>query len=808
MFGVVCLPQQANLRRVIRTYMQGRWWRWAGRRGRTLPVVLVLLAALYAWARWGPMDPLFNTPRSTVLLDRGGMLLGASVATDGQWRFPGNDRVPEKFAICLLQFEDRHFHDHWGVRPRSLVRALRQNMAAGRTVSGGSTITMQVARMSRGEKQRSYPAKLIEALLALRIETRYAKSEILSLYADNAPFGGNVVGLEAAAWRWFGRSPEQLTWAESATLAVLPNAPSAIYPGKGQKALRAKRDRLLDRLVGIGTIDSTEWTLAKEEPLPGKPLALPQSAPHLLTTLMAQGHAGHRIPTTIDGDLQRRAAENCERYAPRLAANEVHNAAALIIDVPTGEVRAYIGNLGTAAAEYAPRVDITRAQRSTGSLLKPFLFADMLQSGELLPHMLLADVPTQYDGFSPRNSDERYTGAAPASEALARSLNVPAVRALRKHGTGRFLSTLQAMGFRSIDRSADHYGLSLIIGGAESDLWEIGGAYASMARVLARYATGGKNYRSGDIHPPIVLLADTGREDTAAMDRPPLSASSIHFTLAALREVNRPSDEQGWRSFADRERIAWKTGTSVGHRDAWAVGASDRWCVAVWTGNATGEGRPGLTGTLAAAPLMFDLFGTLSKGRGFEPPFDELVRAPICPSSGHLTGLDCPVADSSWIPREGLRTIPCPYHLMIHVDELERWRTPPDQGHPASWFVLPPAMERYYAIAHPAYRPLPPFRDGRSAEGVVMEILYPERDSRLLIPTELDGTRGKAVVEAAHRDPATTVHWDLDGVFIGSTTGDHRMAIDPDDGSHTLTITDAQGRSLRHSFAVTSRAKR
>ncbi len=743
-----------------------------------------------------------------MILDRRGELLGATVASDGQWRFPGNDSVPEKFATCLLQFEDRDFHEHCGVRLRSLIRALRQNISAGRTVSGGSTITMQVARMSRGEKHRGYAAKLKEALLALRIETRHSKQEILSLYADHAPFGGNVVGLEAAAWRWFGRSPEHLTWAESATLAVLPNAPSAIYPGKGQNALRAKRDRLLERLLKIRAIDSTEWVLAREEPLPSRPLALPQLAPHLLSTLMSQGHSGERIVTTIDAALQRRAAENCDRYAARLMANEVHNAAALIIDVPTGNVLAYIGNLGTATSEHAPRVDIVRAQRSTGSLLKPFLYADMLQSGELLPDMLVADVPTQYDGFSPRNSDEHYVGAAPASEALARSLNVPAVRSLRKHGVARLLKTLHGMGLRSIDRSADHYGLSLIIGGAESNLWEIGGAYASMARVLARYATGGKTYRQSDIHAPIVLLSDTIGLDTTPPAKPPLTASSIYFALTALREVNRPADEQGWKAFAGRERIAWKTGTSVGHRDAWAVGVSDRWCVAVWTGNATGEGRPGLTGTLAAAPLMFDLFGPLDRGHGFDPPYDEMIRAPVCPSSGHLEGPDCSASDSLWIPSEGLRTAPCPYHRKILVDEQHRWRVGPGEGQQVSWFVLPPAMERYYTINHPSYRPLPPFRDGGPGEGVQMEVLYPEQNSRLLIPTELDGSRGQAVVEVAHRDPNATIHWDLDGTFIGTTNRDHRMAIDPDDGPHTLTLTDALGRSLRHSFVVTSRSRR
>ncbi len=788
--------------------MLGRWWEWCRQRKRVWTGFAIGFLALYLWARWGPMDPLFNGPRSTVALDRDGGLLGATVAGDGQWRFPGSGQVPEKFAVCLLQFEDRHFHDHWGVHLPSLVRAIRQNTAAGRTVSGGSTITMQVARMSHGPSERSYGAKLSEALLALRIETRYSKPEILALYTENAPFGGNVVGLDAAAWRWFGGSPDDLTWAESATLAVLPNAPSAIYPGKGQIALRAKRDRLLDRLLSIGTIDSLEWTLAKEEPLPAKPRPLPMNAPHLMATLMSQGHAGRRIATTIDGDLQRRAIEHCDRYAQRLAANEVHNAAAIIIDVPTGEVHAYIGNLSNSASDHAPQVDIVRAKRSTGSLLKPFLYADMLQCGELLPDMLLPDIPTQYDGFAPRNSDERYTGAAPASEALARSLNVPAVRALRQHGTARLLNTLRGMGFRSIDRPADHYGLSLIIGGAESNLWEIGGAYASMARVLSHFATGGNTYRRNDIHPPVVLLLDTGRYDATPADRPALSAASIHFTFTALREVNRPADEQGWKAFAGRERIAWKTGTSVGHRDAWAVGVSDRWCVAVWTGNATGEGRPGLTGTLAAAPLLFDLFGSLEKGSGFDVPYDELVRAAICPNSGHMASIDCPIADSAWIPAEGLRTKPCPYHRRIRVDEHENWRTTPEEGHDTAWFVLPPAMERYYAIGHPSYRPSPPFRDGQSQEGTIMEVLYPEGNGRLLIPTELDGTRGKAVVEAAHRDPGAVIHWDLDGTFMGSTSSDHRLAIDPDDGPHILTLTDGHGHSLRHSFVVTSRPKR
>ncbi|HMC96199.1 MAG TPA: transglycosylase domain-containing protein, partial [Flavobacteriales bacterium] len=350
---------------------------------RRLRWVLAAFVLLFVWARWGPMAPLFAKPLSTVLLDRKGELLSATVANDGQWRMPLDDSIPPRFERCLIEFEDRHFRSHWGVRLPSLVRAWQENRKAGHTVRGGSTITMQVARMSCGDPTRSYGQKLIEILLALRIEVRYSKDEILRLYAANAPFGGNVVGLEAAAWRWYGRAPKDLGWGECATLAVLPNAPARMHPGRNRDALRAKRDRLLDRLLVVHAIDSLEWSLAREEPLPEAPLALPQRAPHLLTTLQREGHEGERITSTLDAALQQRVEGLLDRYAPVMRANEVHNAAVLVLDVPTGEVIAYVGNIPSAGAAHAGAVDIVQARRSTGSLLKPFLYADMLQSGEL-----------------------------------------------------------------------------------------------------------------------------------------------------------------------------------------------------------------------------------------------------------------------------------------------------------------------------------------------------------------------------------------------------------------------------------------
>lgn len=757
---------------------------------KRLVIGLAAAAALFVWARWGPMDPLFNAPRSTVLLDRSGATLAATVASDGQWRMPPGDSVPNRFETCLIAFEDRRFRSHFGIDLPSLIRAAAQNHRAGRVVSGGSTLTMQVARMARGNRPRTWWNKLVEALLALRLEARYSKDDILSHYVANAPFGGNVVGLEAAAWRWFGRAPHQLGWAESATLAVLPNAPARIHPGRQRDALRSKRDRLLSYLRDNGTIDSLTCALASEEPIPERPQPMPQLAPHLLSTLEQQGHRGQRLRSTVQADLQRRIHAIASRYAPALHGNEVHNAAVLVLNTRTGDVLAYLGNLPTTAAIHAGAVDIVQAPRSTGSLLKPFLHAALLQHGELMPDQLVADVPTHYEGFAPRNFDERYDGAVPASQALARSLNIPAVRALRLHGIARSLHLLRGMGLQHIDRSAEDYGLSLIVGGAESTLWELTGAYASMARILL-----------GDVHavrPPEVLTREAPEPTNAT--RTPLGAAAVYHTLVALQGLNRPDAEAGWARFADNEAIAWKTGTSYGHRDAWAIGVTDRYTVGVWTGNADGEGRPGLTGTIAAAPMLFEVFGALPNSSGFDPPYDELEPMAVCRESGFRAGPDCVPVDTLPIIRVAMRTAPCPYHERLFVNSAETEVVEPGTGgHWTNWFVLPPTMEHYYAASHPNYRPFP----HTAMTQAPMGLIYPESDARLLVPVQLDGTVRPVVLHAAHRDSQATINWDLDGVHLGRTTGDHRLSVDLSSGPHEVTLTDQQGRMLRTRFHST-----
>src|ERR1035437_5249449 len=612
--------------------------------------------------------PRFRSPLSTVIEASDGSLLGARIANDGQWRFPGTEQVPGKFEKSLLTFEDSWFYYHPGINPVSILRALRNNIKAGEIVSGGSTITMQVARISRGNKPRSYSEKIIEMLSALKLEMFSSKKKILQLYTSNAPFGGNTVGLEAAAWRYTGKSSVDITWAEAAALAMLPNSPALVYPGKNQEILKRRRDALLKRLHERKYIDSITLVLALDEPLPGEPKALPSKAPHL-TDHFFMTNRGEMIKTTIDPALQERATEILNTHQKDLAGNYIFNSACLIVDVETGNVLAYVGNSTLEDSQkHGGDVDIIHSLRSTGSILKPILYAGIQQSGDILPNTLIADVPTRFPGFSPKNFDQSYSGAVSASSALSQSLNIPAVKMLQKYNPGKFRDLLHKTGFTTFHKPADHYGLSLILGGGETSLWDLTGVYASLSRVLNRYLNMKKYYKE-DYHSPVLIRkTDTKNMKTEETD-PPLSASSIWLTYEALQKVNRPESESGWQYFSSSLDLAWKTGTSFGFRDGWAVGTTPRYVVGVWVGNATGEGRPGLTGITAAAPLMFDLVNMMGSGAWFKTPYEDLTMIRVCSRSGFRAGTDCQETDEIQACVNGLRSEICPYHQIVHLNK-------------------------------------------------------------------------------------------------------------------------------------------
>ncbi|HNV52573.1 MAG TPA: transglycosylase domain-containing protein, partial [Tenuifilaceae bacterium] len=365
----------------------------------------------------------FKNTTSTVLLDRNGQLLSATVSDEGMWQFPEVDTVPEKFAICLTQFEDAYFRNHLGVNPVSVIRATKQNIQARRIVSGASTITMQLVRLSRRGKPRTFYEKGIEMFLAVRTEFAFSKRTILAKYASQAPFGGNVVGLDAAAWRYFGTSPNNLSWAEAATLAILPNAPGLIFPGRNQNLLIEKRNRLLAKLKSKGYIDDETYQLALLEPAPNPANDLPQDATHLLTRCIHDGLKGKMVKSTIDKRLYDNAYGITSRYHRHFMANGIRNMAAMVIDNRTSEVLVYIGNILSDKPENSSRVDIIKSKRSYGSLLKPFLYGFMLNEGLLYPRQLVNDIPVAYSDFTPQNFSKTFEGMVSANEILSRSLN-------------------------------------------------------------------------------------------------------------------------------------------------------------------------------------------------------------------------------------------------------------------------------------------------------------------------------------------------------------------------------------------------
>ncbi len=763
----------------------------------TRKVILILITFLVAGYIVCLPGQLFRVSYSTVVTDRNGELLGARIASDGQWRFPPRTATPEKVKHCLIAFEDRHFYHHWGVNPFSTGRAAWQNMKNKRVVSGGSTLTMQTIRLARN-KPRTFGEKFIEMILATRLEFSASKEEILSMYVSHAPFGGNVVGLDAAAWRYFGHSAEELSWAEAATLAVLPNAPAMIHLSKGRKALLNKRNRLLKLLYEKGTIDASGYELTISEPLPSAPHPLPQTAPHLVSRLYRERN-GHHSRSTIDIGLQIQVENLAERWSDEFRRSDIRNLAILVIDIHTNQVAAYCGNVRFGERKAGNQVDIIQAPRSTGSILKPFLYYAMLQEGSMLPHTLLPDIPININGFTPQNFSLQFEGAVPASEALARSLNIPSVSMLQKYGVPKFHHFLQQIGLKTVNRPPSHYGLSLILGGAEATLWDITNAYAAMGRSLLHFPQA-----------PCSLLmpaTDTDARTDIPYTQAVFQPGAVWQTFDALTEVNRP-EEIDWKSISSMQPIAWKTGTSYGFRDAWSVGVSSRYAVGVWVGNATGEGKPGLVGARTAGPVLFDVFNILPSSRWFERPAGIYVEAEICRQSGHLKGRFCTETDTLLILPAGLKTEACPYHHLITLsaDGTHRIYENCADTEPTvqeSRFTLPPVWEWYYKQHHPEYSPLPPFRHGCGEDMFLsMQFIYPPMNANILLPKQMNGSKGFMTAELAHGNPAATVYWHLDDIYVTQTQDFHKISLQPVPGKHSLTAVDGEGNTISTTFHV------
>lgn len=757
-----------------------------------IPIWALFISGLIWYLFFCLPRPLFQHENSTLIYSEDFQLLGATIAQDEQWRFPVSDSVPKKFEICITQFEDAYFKYHPGVNPVSLFRAFKQNSAAGKIKSGGSTITMQTIRLAKQNPERNYTEKFLEIIQATRLELTNSKDEILNLYASYAPFGGNVVGLDAAAWRYYAKPSHQLSWAETATLAVLPNAPALIFPGKNHDLLLKKRNRLLEKLKNENYLSQEDYELAILEPLPTKPNPLPELAPHLLHTL-AKKQKGKRIITSLDYHLQQQLNTIVENHHQNLSLSEIHNIAAIIVEVETGELKAYVGNTSHPENAHSNQVDVVQAPRSSGSILKPFLYAKMLQEGQLLPKMLLDDTPNEIT----ENYDKNFSGLVPADEALAKSLNIPAIQMLENYSVTKFHHDLKDIGFTTFNKPPKHYGLSLIVGGGEVKLWELAQAYRNLAYSV--------------IHPQETRFHTSisyTKENKSSHDKFLINPQAAYLTIDALRNVARPNTETGWQVFSTKN-IAWKTGTSHGFKDAWSVGMTPNYVVAVWVGNADGEGRPGIIGVKAAAPIMFDVFNILNDSRDFQKPSKGWTEVKTCKESGYLLGANCESYIVQKVPKAGTNAKVCPYHQLVHLDNSQNYRVnsqcyPVDQIISQKQFIIPPIQEYYYIKNHPSYKKLPPFLDGcESAQASpTFDFIYPKNFSKFYLPIDFNGEKQPIVFEIAHKQTHQKLYWHLDGKFIGITQHNHKLPLLPDPGKHQLVVTDNQGNRLEKVFTV------
>ena len=764
---------------------------------------------------WLAAPLLFNEQQfARVVYDQNKQLLAAQISADGQWRFPPAQDIPVDYITAVVSYEDKRFFYHPGIDPIALVRAIITNFRSGKVVSGGSTITMQLARMLRGKPKRTVLSKLIECWYAIGLECRYSKKEILRWYASFAPYGGNVVGMDAALWRYFGRSERILSWAEASLLAVLPNQPSWLHLDRNRPQLLRKRNQLLANLYSQEKMDSTAYALAVDEPLPDQVHAIPTDGSILLAYLKSLHNEEAKFHTTIDQNLQMQVAQLAKVHARQLRGNEIHNMSILVVDNQESAVKVYIPNTPSIGVQVNnDQVDNIQSQRSSGSILKPLLYGAAWEKGLLHSKMLMPDIPTRYGSFSPQNHSRSYDGMVAAKDALQRSLNVPAVRLLQEYGLDQFYKRLIDLGFSSFRNDVAHYGLSIILGGGEISVWELTKVYSNLVNRYLQYLKEPDQRKWVDVKQFKLLVSDE-IANSQSLAQQSFGPSAIFQMLSMMKGLPEGGTDWDRTSQLMAGRISWKTGTSFGYKDAWSIGISPRYTVAVWLGNSNGVGRPGLIGIHTAAPLMFEVAYLLGMQAEWEIPMDLMTRLEVCKASGYLKSAICPESDTVWMPKREVQLIQCPFHQEIYVDQAEKYRVHTaceDQLKKKTYFVFKPTVEYFYKQNHLNYVTIPDWRAdckaGVATDDQNLEIIYPLDGSYIWLPTDLDNEQNQLIFLATHRNEKESMYWFLDEWFLGTTKQPHEMKVKLKPGDHWLTVMDENGEKAKINFRSAQRSE-
>jgi penicillin-binding protein 1C len=755
---------------------------------------ILLLVALIVWLRLDPIhEELLNPPPSPVIFDRNGKPLRFFLAPDDQWRFHVSlQEISPRLIEAVIAYEDRWFYFHPGVNPFSIGRALFQNLKTGEIVSGGSTLTMQVARMIE-RRPRTYRAKLIEMIRALELEFRYSKEEILNFYFNLAPYGGNIQGVSAASWLYFGKDSSRLGPAEVALLVAIPQSPETRRPDLKPKQAKKARDRVLARLLACGKINPQEYRRALQTPVPESRIQLPMIAPHLSEMLVSRVNAQGQIISTIDRDIQLLCEAKLKEHISGLEKRGIQNGAVVVIENKTRAVRALVGSPGFFDVPSQGQVNATTAIRSPGSTLKPFLYARALDQGMVSPELLLPDVPKNYKGYEPKNYDDTYRGMVSMRNALAHSLNVPAVNLEARLGYQGIWNVLRQAEFKSIVPDRNHYGLSIILGGCGVSLLELTNLYATLAR-------------EGTWKPYRLMESEPMAEGKNLFSR---EASYIISDI--LREVSRPDLDNDLIPATNLPLIAWKTGTSYGRKDAWSIGYDPEWTIGIWAGNATGEGNPELVGSISAAPLLFEIFDTLKAGKNQEwfqrPP--KVGFRKVCALSGMIPGPNCTDTKQELFIYNVSPNHVCTFHQKYDIDDDTGYRLCSfcrlgRKYHQESFLLWPQEVANWMKANGipldevPSHLPECPYQSG----GHPPEIITPQNRDYFLIRQGTDITLQQIPFKAAVDNRIKNIYWFLDGKLLSKGPSAKTVFYLPATGKHQLTCMDEEGRKTKVIFTV------
>ena len=718
---------------------------------------------------------------SVVVRDANGEVVNAYLTKDEKWRMKTElNEISPLLRKTIIAKEDQYFYSHPGVNPLAVARAAVNNVFQLRRTSGASTITMQVARALE-PRRRTVWAKLVQMFRAFQLEWKYSKDEILQLYLNFVPYGGNIEGVKAASVLYFNKAPDHLSLAEITALSIIPNRPSSLVIGKSNEIVVKERNRWLKKFAEDGVFTVQEIKDAESEPLTAYRRTVPHFIPHFAYKLKRQT-SDYNIKTNIVLNTQLKIEKLTEDYVRGLKLKGIRNAAVVVIDNKTHKVVSYVGSAGFADTTDGGQVNGAVAVRQPGSTLKPLLYALCMDEGLATPKLMMNDVPVNYAGYAPENYDKSYRGAVTMEYALEHSLNIPSVRSLKQLGKEKLIQKLVAADFKQIQKDQHKLGLSMILGGCGASLEELTGLFSAFANsgtyISPKYTQGAASHRMQIVSP-----------------------EAAYLITDALSKVNRPDFPLNWTATERMPKIAWKTGTSYGRRDAWSIGYNKNYTVGVWCGNFSGVGVPDLSGSNTATPLLFKIFNTIdydSNADWYSPPTGCELRQ-VCSETGLPPGPHCtnlisdyfiPLVSSSQTCGHVQEIKVSPEGNVYYCDACA-----PVNGYRKQLFkVTAPELQDYLSQTGVSYQNIPQHNPSceRIFKGEGPSITFPQAGAEYFIskkdPEPLQLT---AMVSA----DVSKVYWYINDQFYKAANKGEKQFFVPEEGAVKISCSDDKGRS-------------